>query len=117
MPSIPGLYKKIRDSLFYEDLITDEQFARDFLIPFRYLDKTKLGITEHLDLGTFYGIWRYLQFFSLVDIALSRVYGKDDSTILLNSLVRATDYESMVQLPLLRFYARMWFETHKPPIP
>ncbi len=97
MPSIPDLYRTIKDILFYEDLISDEQFSRNFLIPFRYLNQAEIKLTEHLDLETFYGAWRYLQFVSLVDIALSRAYGKEDPTILLNSLVRATDHESMVQ--------------------
>jgi hypothetical protein len=96
-PSIPKLYSTIRDSVFYEDLISDEQLSRDFLIPLRYLNGAEIKITEQLDLATFHGAWRYLQFVGLVDIALLRAYSKSDPTILLNSLVRVIDEESMVE--------------------
>jgi hypothetical protein len=97
-PSVPHLYDTIRDSTFYEDLLSEEQLSRDFLIPLRYLKAEEIKLTKDLDLKTFYGAWRYLQFLDLVDIALLRTYSKDDPTILLNSLVRVTAAESMVEL-------------------
>lgn len=97
-PSVPALYNSIRDGVFYEDLIADEQLSKEFLMPLRYLDEHEIKLTEHLDLKTFRGTWRYLEFMSLVDIALCRPYAKSDPTVLLNSTVRAADEEQMVEL-------------------
>jgi hypothetical protein len=94
-PSLPALYSSIKDGVFYEDLIVDEQLSREFLMPLRYLNEQEIRLTEHLDLKTFHGAWRYLEFVNLVDIALRRPYSKNDPTVLLNSTVRATDEELM----------------------
>jgi hypothetical protein len=97
-PSIPSLYNSIKDEVFYEDLIVDEQLSKEFLMPLRYLNEHEIKLTEHLDLKTFRRAWRYLEFLSLVDIALRRPYAKNDPTVLLNSIVRAADEEQMVDL-------------------
>ena len=84
--------------MFYEDLIVDEQLSKEFLMPLRYLNEQEIKLTEHLDLKTFRRAWRYLEFLSLVDIALRRPYAKNDPTVLLNSIVRSADEEQMVDL-------------------
>jgi len=96
-PSVPKLYNKIKDTLFYEDLLNDEQLSKDFLIPWRYNNQGEVKLTEHLDLETCLGAWRYLQFFSLVEIALLRPYSERDLTVFLNSLVRVAREEGMVE--------------------
>lgn len=96
-PIIPDIYNTIKNSVFYEDFLSDEQLAQDFLIPLRRMREAEIKLTEHLDLKTFHGAWRYFQFLGLVDIALLRGYSKSDPTILLNSLVRAASEESMVE--------------------
>jgi len=95
MPSIPSLYRAIKSSVFYEDLLSEEQLSRDFLIPFHHLNLSQVKLSENLDLETFYGTWRYFNFACLVDIALLRAFTRQDSTILLNSIVRAFDQAGM----------------------
>jgi hypothetical protein len=97
-PSIPKLYEALKDSVFYEDLVSDEQLSRDFLIPLRYMSDTEVKLTQYLDLKTFHGAWRYLQFLGLVDTALLRDYAASDPLILMNSLVRVIGEESMREL-------------------
>jgi hypothetical protein len=97
-PGIPKLYETLKNTVFYEDLISDEQLSRDFLIPLRYMRETEIKVTEHLNLETFHGIWRYVQFVGLVDSALLRDYGKADPKVLMNSLVRVIGAGSMTAL-------------------
>ena len=98
VPGAPKLFEMLRDGLFYEDLVSNEQLSRDFLVPLRYLKPAEFHLTEHLDLKTFVGIWRYFQFMGLVEIALLRGYAKNDPMILLNSLVRVIEHEAFVEL-------------------
>ena len=97
LPSIPALYDTIRTSVFYEDLLSDEQDAKDFLIPLRYVNKEEIKLTDDLSLKTFHSAWRYLQFVNLVAISLLRSYAKDDATMLMNSVVLATGEDTMVE--------------------
>lgn len=110
MPMIPALYREIRDGVFYEDVIVDEQLSTEFLLPLRYVDEEETSLTEHLDLKTFRGAWRYFEFFSLVDLALRRPFSQTNPTALLNSMLRvmeegaATDF--VAGLGLTREQAR-----------
>ena len=96
-PNIPELYNMIENGVFYEDLLVDEQLSKDCLAPLRYLNGSEIKLTEHLDLKTFHGAWRYLEFLSLVDIALNRPYSKSDPTVMLNSILPVIEDETMAQ--------------------
>jgi hypothetical protein len=97
VPSIPKLFQMLKHGVFHEDLLSGQQLSRDFLVPLRSLS-AELKLTKHLDLKTFIGTWRYLQFIGLVEIALLRSYAKDDPLILLNSLVRVIEENALVEL-------------------
>lgn len=96
-PVLPELYATIKDSAFYEDFLSSEQDSQDFLVPLQRISRKDVRLTGNLDLDTFHGMWRYLRFLGLVDIALLRTHGATDPVILLNSLVRTAHYESTLE--------------------
>jgi len=98
LPLIPGLYEKIKNGVFYEDLLSFEQHARDFLVPLQYMPDSEAGPTQHLKIDTFHGAWRYFQFLSFIDIELLRPFSKTDPGVLLNSLLRVSPHKLTVEM-------------------
>lgn len=96
-PALKKLYEMVSKHAFFEDFVYTEQLARDFMVPLGTDDGIP-QVTHALDLETFHGLWRYFLFLSLVDIALVRDASKNDSLMLLNSLVRLGSEEAIVEL-------------------
>jgi hypothetical protein len=97
-PMLRDLYDTIKNNSFYEDALSYEQDADDYLLPLRLVRGAEIKLTEHLDIETFHGLWRYFTFLDLVDIALLRSYSASDPTVLLNSLVRVSDRDALIEL-------------------
>jgi hypothetical protein len=97
-PLDPELYKFVSDGSFYDDAADSEMLGHEFLFPLQRTSEAELMLTDKLDLRTFLRTWRLLRYMSLVDIAVLRPYARRDPMLFLNSLVRVTLEDNMVNV-------------------
>jgi hypothetical protein len=97
-PLDPKLYAPLMEGSFYDDAADEELLGRDFLFPLQRASESELMLTDMLDLRTFMQIWRLLRFMALVDIAALKSYARHDPMLFVNSLVRVSTEDNILDL-------------------
>ena len=94
----PELLRPLFEQEFYDDAADEEMLSNEFLLPVRRAGEPDIMLTEKLDLETFLTIWRIFHFLNLVDVAALKPYAQSDRTAFINSLVRVTTKQSIIEM-------------------
>ena len=94
-PLIPELYSFLMEHGFHEDRAYLDRLEQDFLLPEA---DSPIPLTPSVTIREFLQMWRIVQFFCLVDIAAIRSYSTADQTIFLNSAVRITKEDEILEV-------------------
>jgi hypothetical protein len=98
IPSGASIYNLITDTPMHDEEAYLERLGRDFLIPPTSEAAAGVRLADHLDLNTFYRIWKYIKFSCLLSIAATRKCAKTDFELLCNSVLRVIPEDAMIDM-------------------